>query len=1008
MPRIGKLKNGDLTLAGSINERIPSVTNGLLAYFPLDYTVAGEDWLKRRNLLKISQWKLGTSGSQGDFLVYTGSNANNTIIKNPNPWNIDDIIWAGLSNSADNSYQTGWRADQTNNIIDPTKTYRFSVWVKRTDMTSNSGRIIFTTGANQVSKLGSTDAWSWPYFFDVDKTIMSPHENKWLLFVGHVFPHNYGGLMKHTDSGIYDISGNKIYNGGEDFKWLSTNTKAGHGVFLYGSTIASEKQYFYQPRIELADGHGSTILEMVIGIQDKIRPVANIQTLYRSTGLSIDAASQNLANSVPYDVYAHCTLDGDYYALPNPEDKLSKKYTITSISGDARGQKILPAVTGKTYTMSLTMKITGDGNIIISPGKPFPEAGNTIVLNSGPRYSIDLGGGWYRLIQTHTVTSNTATSCILQFGIASGAIGDQFYVYDLQWEEKDHATSYMEMGSRFARSQFILPRFLLQQTCSIIFEFMPRVFVTTKIVANRVIPGIQGFELTMQSTTSGNSSFSIRNGSTDIEIVGNWFPNLYKWYKVCITLTINGSANIYIDGVSVGNIPNIGDWYTGLSDNIYIGGISASPGSFEFKNIGLYDRALSAAEIEQMHTSKIFKTTSDGSMYMKLIEKPIGIPSDAYHWPLGENTFDVNYRFDAVVKSNLVFRDGYAWVPTAQTQLFTTYPQASSYPVIAGDNWETMVFEDGTVIYKHKFKSEQWNYKGNDIPITLGNTYFFSIDIFLSSDFNGNYALMASIENYGAVNFTYDKTRLGTWQRFTHSFTAIATATSRVLMYPAQLNDSASKGYVLYRNPMFTETSYEVPFHRTVRPRGNLEFNLNATIGLNWSGNWTIIYWKIPKGTNGQSRSNYSIESLGSNGNTVGGGYRWWGKIPNQNQISVTGSGATTYDPVDFWDKPHMISIVKTGSTVTWKFWGIGSAIITVTDSTISANVANYFVTSYGYDLKLGGYDHTQDCNTMFKDLIVLKRALPDADIELLYRRQYRIKDGKMEIQGAASDGYIF
>lgn len=34
--KVGKIKRGELTIASEINERMPTVTNGLVAHYPLD------------------------------------------------------------------------------------------------------------------------------------------------------------------------------------------------------------------------------------------------------------------------------------------------------------------------------------------------------------------------------------------------------------------------------------------------------------------------------------------------------------------------------------------------------------------------------------------------------------------------------------------------------------------------------------------------------------------------------------------------------------------------------------------------------------------------------------------------------------------------------------------------------------------------------------------------------------------------------------------------------------
>ena len=154
----------------------------------------------------------------------------------------------------------------------------------------------------------------------------------------------------------------------------------------------------------------------------------------------------------------------------------------------------------------------------------------------------------------------------------------------------------------------------------------------------------------------------------------------------------------------------------------------------------------------------------------------------------------------------------------------------------------------------------------------------------------------------------------------------------------------------------------------------SLEYNLNSSIGLNWGGNWSICYMKKPIGTSNGSTNltGYNIESLGCNSNSVGGGYIWWGKTSGSNLIY--GATNSTFTPSDYFNNWEYVTMVKTGTSIVitsyLKDRVVRSRTIVVTAS------ANYYVTQYGYDLKLGGWDNNGGCYTHFRNLIVLKRAM--------------------------------
>lgn len=67
------------------------------------------------------------------------------------------------------------------------------------------------------------------------------------------------------------------------------------------------------------------------------------------------------------------------------------------------------------------------------------------------------------------------------------------------------------------------------------------------------------------------------------------------------------------------------------------------------------------------------------------------------------------------------------------------------------------------------------------------------------------------------------------------------------------------------------------------------------------------------------------------------------------------------------------------------------SGLVQSTTLTKSIPTDDYFVTQYGYDLMLGGYDDNTLCNNYYRDVAVFKSQLPAAEIDLLYNRRLRI-----------------
>lgn len=183
-----------------------------------------------------------------------------------------------------------------------------------------------------------------------------------------------------------------------------------------------------------------------------------------------------------------------------------------------------------------------------------------------------------------------------------------------------------------------------------------------------------------------------------------------------------------------------------------------------------------------------------------------------------------------------------------------------------------------------------------------------------------------------------------------------------------------------------------------------LNFNLNASIGLDWSGDWSIIYYRTPQSTASNDLLGYDIDSLGSNSNSVGGGYIYWGKMTGSD--SLLGTTPAAIDPNKYFNNRQAISIIKKGSVITFRHRFIGGVEYTRTSSS-STTVANYYVNQYGYDLKLGGWDNQGASNAKYRDLIVVKRAISDEELKQLTQVFCSINSNVLRIQGNIIEGAV-
>lgn len=207
-----------------------------------------------QNLLDTSTWTLG-SGSVSGF-SQNGSTSENFREYGENHLGDNVILWKGGNDSANNA-DGGWNSAYKN--IDKTKTYRLSVWIKKTN--STDGRTYFgcksySGGANQTLNLNGTLNNN-PYFWHGDLPIL----NRWYLLIGYIHKKSYSSTISLGK--IYDgVTGEAVLNI-TDFKFSHNATNLRHRAYLYYDTNTNDRQYFWAPRMEAVDGSEWTFSQLL-------------------------------------------------------------------------------------------------------------------------------------------------------------------------------------------------------------------------------------------------------------------------------------------------------------------------------------------------------------------------------------------------------------------------------------------------------------------------------------------------------------------------------------------------------------------------------------------------------------------------------------------------------------------------------------------------------------------------------------------------------------------------
>jgi len=200
-----------------------------------------------QNLIDLQDWKAGTGGTSN--LGQNGSASQNIREWGEGPGGIRALLWKAVPDGGVDR-DGGWNSSAI--PIDNKLMYRSVIWMKKTN--SNDGHSYF--GCLDVASLDGIP-YSNPYFWYGDL----PELNKWYLLVGYIHASDDPSTVNY--GGIYDgITGQKVVEM-NDFKFSPTATETVHRTYLFYDPNVNDRQYFYNPRLEVVNGNEPTIASLL-------------------------------------------------------------------------------------------------------------------------------------------------------------------------------------------------------------------------------------------------------------------------------------------------------------------------------------------------------------------------------------------------------------------------------------------------------------------------------------------------------------------------------------------------------------------------------------------------------------------------------------------------------------------------------------------------------------------------------------------------------------------------
>lgn len=360
----------------------------------IEYAAANAQWNNvsgrpaddsiRNNLIDLSFWKRDgvlpwpTNGEYNRLVVGPSGD-----VAQPGPRGGSDVMWYTEEITGNGEAGGGWEAAPFATPLDPNKTYRLVVPVRRIN-----GSGSYYWGGYGLCPLNTTTVESNPYF--VVGSSGTLQTDRWYLFVGYVFP--YGSTGNNDDAaGIYDCKTGLRIVPGNNWNHASYGLQTHRAYQFYASLNAN--CLFGRPMCNVVDGTEPSLREYFESsavLNDALVPSIN-QAATTANWNSVNSRPPNLVELSGSESIRNALITiagGVLSGIGTPGVQVDNSYT-------AIGQNLIPN-SDQARQLTWTTGINFSGGVYWNPILTFADAVwgyDDYALRSGTTRNIILHQG---------------------------------------------------------------------------------------------------------------------------------------------------------------------------------------------------------------------------------------------------------------------------------------------------------------------------------------------------------------------------------------------------------------------------------------------------------------------------------------------------------------------------------------------------------------------------------------------------------------------------------------